>query len=103
MYHIINTRWVQRELTDHHKEIRLQVCTELKQCYMQEGDAFLDRILSRNDTWIHHFEPECPKDTAKSETICVHLSGKFQSPTISGENHFEVFWDAKGPFLCFVL
>lgn len=44
-----NTRYVPRELTNHHKETRLQLCTELKQYYIQEGDALLDKIITSDE------------------------------------------------------
>lgn len=66
---------------------------ELKQRYMQEGDAFLDTVLICDETWHHHSEAG-----SQSEGIVhfwrgngrVHLSRKFHSTIISA-----VFWDAK--------
>ena len=33
-------------------------CTELKECFDWEGQDFLDRIITCDKTWVHHFTPE---------------------------------------------
>lgn len=52
-------RSVPRQLMDNHKETRLHVCRELKQRYLIEGDGFLERTVTSDEIWIHHYEPEC--------------------------------------------
>lgn len=51
-------RWVAKELTRLHKETRLRVSTELKERYEREGEHFLNKILTCNETWVHYYEPE---------------------------------------------
>jgi len=51
-------RWVPRMLTQEHKEHRMQVCQDLLNQYEAEGDSFLDRIITGDETWCHHYEPE---------------------------------------------
>jgi histone-lysine N-methyltransferase SETMAR len=45
-------RWVPRMLTGDHKEQRLQ-CR-----YESLSDDFLDSIVTGDETWVHHYEPE---------------------------------------------
>jgi len=40
-------------LTQEHKEHRMQVCQVLNQ-YEAEGDSFLDRIITGDETWCQH-------------------------------------------------
>ena len=49
--------------TQEHKEHRMQVCQDLLNQYDAEGDSFLDRIITGDETWCHHYEPES-RDTA---------------------------------------
>jgi len=50
-------RWVPRQLTQDHKDNRLCICSELKQRFLTEGNDFLDRIITCDETWVYHFEP----------------------------------------------
>jgi len=51
-------RWVPRMLTQEHKEQRMQVFQDLLNQYEAEGDNFLDRIITGDETRCHHYEPE---------------------------------------------
>ena len=44
-------------LTQEHNEHRMQVCQELLNQYEDEGDSFLDHIITGDETWCHHYEP----------------------------------------------
>ena len=52
-------RWVPRQLTDPHKQAGLETCLELLECHADE--TFLERIVTGDETWIHHHEPESKK------------------------------------------
>jgi len=45
-------------LTQEHKEQRMQVFQDLLNQYEAEGDNFLDRIITGDETRCHHYEPE---------------------------------------------
>jgi hypothetical protein len=51
-------RWVLRMLTQEHKGDRMQVCQDLFNHYEAEGDSFLDRIITGDEMWCYHYEPE---------------------------------------------
>jgi histone-lysine N-methyltransferase SETMAR len=51
-------RWVPRMLTGDHKEQRLQACADLLERYESLGDDFLDNIVTGDETYVHHYEPE---------------------------------------------
>jgi oligoribonuclease (3'-5' exoribonuclease) len=51
-------RWFPRMLTGDHKEQRLQACADLLELYESLGDDFLDNIITGDETWVHHYEPE---------------------------------------------
>ena len=64
-YHKVCARWVPRILTQEHKEHRMQVCQDLLDQYETEGDSFLDRIITGDETWCHHYEPESKRQSMK--------------------------------------
>jgi hypothetical protein len=54
----IYARWVPRCLTADQKEKRLGIAALLKQGFNVEDQAFLNRIVAIDGTWIRDFEPE---------------------------------------------
>ena len=50
--------WVRKQLTELHKEKHLDICKRLMDCYGAEGDHFLERILTEDETSTHHYKPE---------------------------------------------
>jgi hypothetical protein len=42
--------WVPKMLTDDHKTKQMSFIT----CYTQEGDEFLDSIVTGDETWVFH-------------------------------------------------
>ncbi|KAJ4447931.1 hypothetical protein ANN_09940 [Periplaneta americana] len=51
-------RWVPKNLTPEHKMQRLGAALTFLQRYHDDGDEFLDRIVTGDETWISHFTPE---------------------------------------------
>ncbi|GFV95486.1 uncharacterized protein TNCV_4574881 [Trichonephila clavipes] len=51
-------RWVPKNLTPEHKIQRLGAALIFLQRYHADGDEFLNRIVSGDETWISHFTPE---------------------------------------------
>jgi len=57
-FHKVAARWVPRHLTEEHKRNRQHICSSLLEGYIREGDNFLNRIITGDETWGHHYEPE---------------------------------------------
>lgn len=38
--------------------MRIECTTTFLRRYDTEGDDFLDRIITIDETWLHHFDPE---------------------------------------------
>ena len=51
-------RWVPRLLLPDQMGVRVKRCHEYCPLYNDEGDAFLNRVITCDETWIHFFEPE---------------------------------------------
>ncbi|KAJ4432797.1 hypothetical protein ANN_21436 [Periplaneta americana] len=58
-------RRVPKNLTPEHKMQRLGAALTFLQRYHDDGDEFLDRIITGDETWISHFTPE----TKRSQCI----------------------------------
>ena len=57
-FHKLSARWVPRELTAEHKRKRVEICQRLPDRYNNEGEEVLSRIVTGDETWVHHYEPE---------------------------------------------
>ena len=59
----VSCRWVPKMLTDDHKMQRLMASRASLRRYRKEGDAFLSRIVTTDETWVFHYEPDlAPSD-----------------------------------------
>ncbi|GFR72924.1 protein CASP [Elysia marginata] len=54
----VSARWVARMLTDEMKMQRKTTCAELLKHYEEEGEEFIQRIVTGDETWVHHYDPE---------------------------------------------
>jgi histone-lysine N-methyltransferase SETMAR len=57
-FHKVCARWVPKELADEHKRMRLDICSRHFVCYREEDDNFLQRIVTGDETLVHHYQPE---------------------------------------------
>ena len=57
-YRKLCARWVPKMLTDDHKTKRMGFALKFLTRYAQEGDEFLDSIVTGDETWVFHHTPE---------------------------------------------
>jgi len=58
VYRKLCARWVPKMLTDDHKTKRMGSALKFLTRYAQEGDVFLDFIVTGDETWVFHHTPE---------------------------------------------
>jgi len=57
-FHKVCSRWVPCQLTPQHKSQRMGLSLQHLQRYQDEGDDMLSRIITGDESWVHHYEPE---------------------------------------------
>ena len=57
-FHKVCVRWVPKQLTEVNKQIRVNICQKYLDRFGNERDIFLDRIITGDETWVHHYEAE---------------------------------------------
>ena len=92
-------RWVPRMLTHEHKEYRMQVCQDLLNQYEAESDSFLDRLITGDETWCHHYEPESKGQSMEWRHVNSQSKKKSKTLSLAGKVMCTVFWDRKGVVL----
>jgi len=82
-FHKVSARWVPRQLTVELKERRIDACQEILKRFEAEGDGFLGRIVTRDETLVHYHQPE----TKKASKEWRHTSSP--KPKISAHSHLR--------------
>ncbi len=72
-YRKVCARWVPRLLTEDHKGQRKAITSELLQRYRHEGDDFLLRIVTGDESCFHHFEPETKRQSFRERLKPLYL------------------------------
>ncbi|CAK9816246.1 Histone-lysine N-methyltransferase SETMAR [Anthophora plagiata] len=93
-------KWVSRQLTDAHKESRLSISQDLKQQSLIEGDAFFERIVTSDEVWIHHYDPETKRQSMEWKHTSSPVRKKFKVQPSAGKVMLTIFWDLQGPVHC---
>ncbi|KAJ4432569.1 hypothetical protein ANN_21192 [Periplaneta americana] len=62
-YHKICAQWVPRQLRDQHKTQRMASALTFLMRYHTDGDAFLDQIVTGDETWVSHNTPETKRQS----------------------------------------
>jgi len=94
-YHKVCARWVPRMLTQKHKEHSMQVCQDLLNQYEAEGDSFLNRIITGDETRCHHYEPESKWQSMEWQHVNSPSKIMFKTLPSAGKVICTVFWDKK--------
>jgi histone-lysine N-methyltransferase SETMAR len=81
----------------------LNICAELFEQYDNEGDGFLRRIVTGDETWIHQFEPESKQQSLQWRHIKSPPPRKFKSVPSMKKVMATIFWDASGVLLVDIL
>lgn len=51
-------RWIPHNLTAEQLKTRVEICLKRKQWFAKEGWGFLIRIITCDESWMQHYEPE---------------------------------------------
>ncbi|UYV67753.1 hypothetical protein LAZ67_5001907 [Cordylochernes scorpioides] len=88
-YRKICTRWVPRLLTKEMKEKRYEI----------EGEGFLDRQVTGNESWIHHHLPDSKRSNAELHHKGSPTPKKPRIAAFAGKVLLTIFWVSKGCIL----
>ena len=77
------------------KTKRVEICEELLKCYREEGDQFLLNIVTGDESWIHHFDPEEEQLSMQYRHTSSPRPKKFTTVISAGKILFPVFWDSQ--------
>uniref|UniRef100_A0A0A9YJU3 Mariner Mos1 transposase n=2 Tax=Lygus hesperus TaxID=30085 RepID=A0A0A9YJU3_LYGHE len=92
-------RWVPRLLSDQHKQDRTEAAHRFLEMLEDEGESLYDRIVTGDETWIHHYTPESKKQSMVWKTVDQSAPKKAKVENSAGKVMATVFWDNQGILL----
>ncbi|KAJ4438157.1 hypothetical protein ANN_14096 [Periplaneta americana] len=92
-------RWVPKNLTPEHKMQRLGAALTFLQRYHDDGDEFLDRIVTDDETFISHITPETKEQSMHWRHRGSPVRTKFKQTLSVRKVMCTVFSDRKGILL----
>lgn len=92
-------RWVPRLLTEIQRLGRLEVCQRHTARFAKEGDAFLSRIVTCDETWVHHYTPESKQASMEWRRKGEGAPVKAKTRLSAGKVLSTVFFDRRGILL----
>ncbi|KFM58918.1 Histone-lysine N-methyltransferase SETMAR, partial [Stegodyphus mimosarum] len=98
-YRKLCSRWVPKMLTDVHKTKRLGSSLTFLTRYSDEGENFLNQIVTGDETWVCHFTPESKQQSMEWRHTHSPKKQKFKVTMSSQKIMCTVFWDRKGVLL----
>lgn len=96
-------RWVPRSLTNDHRLQRKAISSELLERFNADGENFLAKIVTGDETWAHHFEPETKRQPMEWHHPQSPGRKKFKTTPSAGKVMITVFWDIEGVILVDVM
>ncbi|MCG8044068.1 MAG: hypothetical protein JAY66_00005 [Candidatus Thiodiazotropha taylori] len=89
-------RWVPRLLQPDQKRVRKQICRDILNRYAEEGDGFLNKIITCDETWFHFFEPESKQQSSVWKHASSPSPVKARLSKSVGKVMSIIFCDTKG-------
>jgi len=89
-------RWVPRQLTAELKGRRVDACQEILKRFEAEGDGFLGRTATGDETWVHYHQPETRKARKEWRRTSSPKPKKFRTQPSAEKVILTLFWDERG-------
>jgi len=71
----------------------VDACQELLKHFEAEGDSFLGRIVTGDETWFHYHQPETKKASKEWPHTSSPKPKKFRTQPCAGKFMLTLFWD----------
>ncbi|UYV64708.1 hypothetical protein LAZ67_3001722 [Cordylochernes scorpioides] len=90
-------RWIPHFLNLDQKLNRIQVSKALLKRYEEEGDHFLDQIVTGDESWCYHYDPSTKRASMEWKRGDSPRQKKIRSQRSAGKVLLTIFWDVDGP------
>ena len=91
----VSTRWVPRNLSVHDKHQRATCSQELLELHDNNPAHFLARLITGDETWIHHWNPDSKLESMQWKHKASPPPKEVPDPTFCWKNHGNNFLECK--------
>ena len=95
----VSARWVPRLLTPIQMQNRHDSSLDLLALCTPDEDNFFSRLITVDESWIHHFDPESKMCSKQWKHVVSPPSKKARCFQSAGKVMLTVFWDERGIIL----
>ena len=95
----VSARWVPRNLNMQDHQQRVESSEELLEVYNANPEEFHTRLVTGDETWLHHWNPDTKKESMQWKHPGSPPPKKFRTQPSASKVMAAVFWDSKGIIL----
>ncbi|XP_052266722.1 protein GVQW3-like [Dreissena polymorpha] len=95
----VRARWVPKLLSDEERVKRVKCSEEFLRRYRKEGERFLDHIVTLDETWLWHYDPETKAQSSVWKTAASPPPKKARVMKSGGKHIYIFFMDRRGMLL----
>lgn len=95
----VSARWVPRLLRDTDKQRRVECSQAFLQRFDSDGEDFLNRIVTTDETWLHYYDPESKQQSSVWKTPNTPPPKKARAQRSCQKEMFIFFMDRQGVIL----
>ena len=92
----VSARWVPQMLTVDQKMTLLDISRYLLSCYEDDPGDFIKRIVTQDETWVHHFDLESKMHSKQWKHPGSSSPKKFKRVHSAGKVIASIFWNSQG-------
>lgn len=96
-YSKVSCRWVPKMLTAEHKQRRVELSQQCLCRYEKDGDEFLKKVVTCDETWVCQYEPESKRQSMEWKHVGSPVKKKFKSQRSTRKVMLTVFWGYARP------
>ena len=91
----VSARWVPRNLNMQDRQQRVESSHELLEVYNANPEDFHTRLVTGDETWLHHWDPDTKKESMQWKHPGSPPPMKFRTQPSASKVMATVFWDSK--------
>ena len=95
----VSARWVPRNLNMQDRQQRVESSQELLEVYNANPEDFHTRLVTGDETWLHHWDLDTKKESMQWKYPGLPLPMKFRTQPSASKVMATVFWDSIGIIL----
>jgi len=95
----VSARRAPKQLKPEQQDMRMMTSLDNLQRYKTEGEVMLERIVTGDETWVHHYQPETKQASRQWKHKESPTPTKFKVAPSTSKVVATVFWDMRGVLL----